>query len=283
MNLIQILILAVIQGAAELLPVSSSAHVIMAEKLMGLDPTSPEMTFLLIMLHTGTMIAVLGYFWPQWKAIFKSTRQERISFIQSLGVATALTGIIGYALKFLIEKVFLRHQIHAEIEQIFGNLLLIATSLAGVGSLIIWAGSKGRTEAPEARLDQKRAGLIGAVQGLCMPFRGFSRSGATISTGLLLGIPRLQAEQFSFALAVVLTPPLIVREAHRLLRDRGLGHEVEILHSLRPGLLGMVFSFLAGWLALKWLSSWLERGKWSYFGYYCWAASLCVFLFYFST
>ena len=66
MNLFQILILAIIQGAAELLPVSSSAHVIVAEKLMGLDPSSPEMTMLLVMLHTGTMFAVIVYFWISW-------------------------------------------------------------------------------------------------------------------------------------------------------------------------------------------------------------------------
>lgn len=62
MTLLQILVLAVVQGAAELLPVSSSAHVIIAEKLMGLDPTSPEMTLLLVMLHTGTMFAVIFFF-----------------------------------------------------------------------------------------------------------------------------------------------------------------------------------------------------------------------------
>jgi len=66
----QILILALIQGACELLPVSSSAHVIAAEKLMGLDPSSPEMTMLLVMLHTGTMFAVIVYFWRGWRRDF---------------------------------------------------------------------------------------------------------------------------------------------------------------------------------------------------------------------
>ena len=74
MTLSQILVLAIIQGAAELLPVSSSAHVIVAEKLMGLDPTAPEMTLLLVMLHTGTMFAVLVYFWKAWKQSFFSSR-----------------------------------------------------------------------------------------------------------------------------------------------------------------------------------------------------------------
>src|SRR5208283_3317388 len=75
MALVQILILAVIQGAAELLPVSSSAHVIVAEKLMGLDPTRPEMTLLLVMLHTGTMFAVIFFFWQSWKTNYFASRK----------------------------------------------------------------------------------------------------------------------------------------------------------------------------------------------------------------
>ena len=71
MDYFLILLLAVIQGAAELLPVSSSAHVIVAAKLLGVqkDAASPEFTFLLIMLHTGTMFAVIVYFWPRWKKL----------------------------------------------------------------------------------------------------------------------------------------------------------------------------------------------------------------------
>jgi undecaprenyl-diphosphatase len=67
-NFIQILLLGIIQGAAELLPVSSSAHVIVAQKMLGLDPAKPEMTFMLVMLHTGTMFAVIAIFWRAWRA-----------------------------------------------------------------------------------------------------------------------------------------------------------------------------------------------------------------------
>ena len=67
MNFLKILILAVVQGACELLPVSSSAHVIIAEKLMNMDPSSPAMTLLLVMLHTGTMFAVIVFFWSAWR------------------------------------------------------------------------------------------------------------------------------------------------------------------------------------------------------------------------
>jgi len=67
MHILYILILAFVQGLAELLPVSSSAHVVVVEKLLGLDPSSPAMTLLLVMLHTGTMFAVIVYFWSQWR------------------------------------------------------------------------------------------------------------------------------------------------------------------------------------------------------------------------
>ena len=73
MTVVQILLLGLVQGVAELLPISSSAHVIAAEKLMGLDPTAPQMTFLLVMLHTGTMFAVIAYFWSSWRARYFSS------------------------------------------------------------------------------------------------------------------------------------------------------------------------------------------------------------------
>jgi len=281
MTLLQILTLAIIQGAAELLPVSSSAHVIVAEKLMGLDPTTPAMTLLLVMLHTGTMFAVIFYFWKSWKESFFSSKKIFIESVKLILVATLITGAIGLTLKFLVEKLFMKDIPHAEIEQLFGNMNLIATSLAVVGLLILLAGIKNRTVSGNAsKLGMKESCIVGAVQGICLPFRGFSRSGATISTGLLLGISRIKIEAFSFALAVVLTPPIIVREVLRLLHEQRVAPSTtsELTHIFMPSLLGMVFSFIAGLLALKWLSNWLENGRWPLFGIYCLIASGIVFV-----
>lgn len=280
MTLFQILGLAVVQGAAELLPVSSSAHVIVAEKLMGLDPASPEMTLLLVMLHTGTMFAVIFYFWSSWKASFFRSGEVFWDSAKSIAVATLITGAVGLSLKFLIEKFFMQDVAHAEIEQLFGNMNLISAALAAAGFLILYAGIKNRNTLSHGRaLNLKESCWVGAVQGVCLPFRGFSRSGATISTGLLLGLSRRRAEEFSFALAVVLTPPVIAREAMRLLRDQHAALSSEELARLfMPGLLGMAFSFVAGLLALKWLSNWLENGRWALFGAYCLVASMAVFV-----
>src|ERR1700685_2579922 len=133
MNLIHILILAIIQGACELLPVSSSAHVIVAEKLMGLDPSSPEMTMLLVMMHTGTMFAVIAYFWNDWKRDYFSPPGKLQGFVVQIILATVCTGVVGFGLKEVIEKVFMRGAQHAEIEVLFANLPLIAGALAAVG------------------------------------------------------------------------------------------------------------------------------------------------------
>ena len=278
LNYFQILILALIQGACELLPVSSSAHVIAAEKLMGLDPASPEMTMLLVMLHTGTMFAVIVYFWNGWKRDYFFSPGKLRWFVIQLVVATICTGIVGYGLKILIEKVFMRGVEHAEIENLFSNLPLIAGALAAVGLLIIYAGMREQKLPRHTEIQPAHSIWIGIVQGLCLPFRGFSRSGSTISTGLLLGLPKQKLEEFSFALAVVLTPPIIAKEALRLVKSHALSGQGSVLHLFVPGLIGMVFSFVAGLFALKWLSRWLEGGRWKFFGFYCLIAAVGVLL-----
>jgi len=281
LNYFQILILALIQGACELLPVSSSAHVIAAEKLMRLDPSSPEMTMLLVMLHTGTMFAVIVYFWKGWKRDYFSVPGKLQWFAIQILIATVCTGILGYGLKIVIEKIFMRGAAHAEVEDLFSNLPLIAGALAAVGALIIYAGWREEKNPRHSEIQPSHSFWIGIVQGICLPFRGFSRSGSTISTGLLLGLPKQKLEEFSFALAVVLTPPIIAKEALRLLKDQTPGGHESVLHLFLPSLVGMVFSFLAGLLALKWLSRWLEGGRWKIFGFYCLIAATGVLILHF--
>jgi undecaprenyl-diphosphatase len=279
--LLQVAILAIIQGLAELLPVSSSAHVIIAEKLLGLDPSSPSMTLLLVMLHTGTMFAVILYFWRDWRATFFQSIAAFKEFAWRVIWATALTGVIGEAIILAIERTAFRGVPHGEIENLFSHLELIAPALAAAGVLILVAGIlENRTPAAGPpggdELNARQAGIIGAVQGLCLPFRGFSRSGATISAAMLAGVAKRRAEAFSFALAVVLTPPVVAREALRLVRAERIVGTAALASAAFPSLLGAALAFLAGLLALKWLSKWLESGRWYFFGIYCLAASVAV-------
>ena len=296
MPILKVIILAIIQGLAELLPVSSSAHVVVAEKLMGLDPASPQMTLLLVMLHTGTMFAVIAFFWKSWKETYFSSAKAFKRFAVLVIWATVLTGIVGEVLKKIIEKTLFHDAAKAEIEQLFSHLELIAPALAAAGLLILIAGIVERRQMKdptllfesgtlpadsEGILTAKQAGWMGLVQGLALPFRGFSRSGSTISAGILTGAAKQGAERFSFALAVVLTPPVVGIELVRLLKAAheatAAGAPIDLHAALLSSLLGMVFSFFAGLAALKWLSSWLESGRWYIFGIYCLAASAGVF------
>jgi undecaprenyl-diphosphatase len=281
MSLLKIILLGIVQGLTELLPVSSSAHVVVAEKLLGLDPSSPPMTLLLVMLHTGTMFAVIVYFWTQWRSAYFQSASAFKRFAALVVIATAFTAVIGEAIIKIIERTALRGVPHAQIEDLFSHLEFIAPALAAAGVLILIAGlmeRRNRTRGPAEGddLNMKQASLIGAVQGLCLPFRGFSRSGATISAGMLLGVAKSRAEAFSFALAVVLTPPVVVRETLRLVHKGRTEGSADLASVALLTMVGAVVAFLAGLVALKWLSRWLESGRWHFFGIYCLIAAVAV-------
>ena len=302
LHLLQILLLAIIQGAAEMLPISSSAHVTVVARLLGFDLGSDadvaaahRWAFLLVMLHTGTMAAVLLYFRRRWLGLLRQW--------PALLAATAVTGAVGFGLKTLIEHTCLRDPktgAHGHIETLFHNLPLIAASLAAVGLLILVAGLKERRQPGASQtVSFPQALLQGLVQAICLPFRGLSRSGSTISVALLQGVNRLRAEEFSFALAVLLTPALIAYEGYKLVGthtaaaadSRAAGFipvgaaatdsttapaPEKLTNLLLPGLAGMAFSFLSGLVGLWLLSRWLEQGHWWWFGVYCLAASAVV-------
>jgi undecaprenyl-diphosphatase len=281
MSLLNIIILGIVQGLAELLPVSSSAHVVVAEKIMSLDPSSPPMTLLLVMLHTGTMFAVIVYFWSRWREAYFRSSQLFWRAAWRVVLATVVTGVVGEAIKVGLEKTLLRDTPHAEIEDMFSHLEFIAPALAAAGILILIAGLLEKRIKARGELTLQQAGVIGAVQGLCLPFRGFSRSGATISTGMWLGVGKEQSEIFSFALAVVLTPPVVARELLRLMHAQASAPGAATNTSVvLLSLLGAVVAFGAGLLALKWLSRWLEAGRWYLFGIYCLVAAAVVGLLY---
>ncbi len=284
MPLYQAVILAVVQGLTELLPVSSSANVIVTAKLLHENMSTPANSLLLVMLHTGTMFAVIVYFWREWVRAFFSSYEAFFQFVRLIFVASLLSGVVGLPLILLVEHVLSHGNHHAVIEALFHKLNWIAPALAAGGILILWAGLRGpRTTTAggaktEARLVRWRdAVAMGLVQGVAIPFRGFSRSGSTISAGLLTGGGRVEIESFSFAMAVAITPLAIAREASRLVHTGGHAH---LAAALAPSLLGMASAFFAGLLALRWLSRWLEQGRWYLFGIYCLAAAAAVQILY---
>lgn len=228
------------------------------------------------------MFAVVVYFWRQWRETYFHGWTTFKRFAGLVVLATILTGAIGVAVIKTIEKVAFHGLPHAEIEDLFSHLEFIAPALAAVGILILIAGlfeqrKRAADIAQTSDLDPKRAGTIGAVQGLCLPFRGFSRSGTTIiSAAMLMGVEKSRAEAFSFALAVVLTPAAVGREAMRLMQAERASGTAGFASAALPSVLGAVLAFLAGLIALQWLSKWLETGRWYLFGIYCLVAACAV-------
>src|ERR1700752_3835329 len=119
MSVLKVILLAIVQGLAERLPVPSPAHVVVGEKLLGLDPSAPAMTLLLVMLHSGTMLAVIVYFWPQWRASYFQSAATFKPFAVQVVIATICTALIGEGIVKLIEKTLWRNVPHAEIEDLF--------------------------------------------------------------------------------------------------------------------------------------------------------------------
>lgn len=282
MELFKIFILAIVQGAAELLPVSSSAHVILASKFLGLDPAAAEMTFLLVMLHTGTMFAVLFYYRQRWMNWFWNRNlKSRKQNWKWLTIATVVTLGVGLLAKQFIEKFVLGGHDDAQMEDLFGRLDIIALMLFLVGLIIIAAGLYAQRTKRQEGLSNRSALMIGLIQGFCIPLRGFSRSGATISMALFHRVSAVTAEEFSFGLALILTPPAIGRMIWRL-HDHGVVDvkSFDFFEStvLTHGLIGMGMAFVAGILALRWLSRWLEGGRWHYFGFYNLIAATTIWI-----
>jgi len=280
MPLWQVALLAIVQGLTELLPVSSSAHVIVTAELLHQDMSTPANALLLVLLHTGTMFAVIVYFWRRWVNEFFSSWSAFVQFVKLVLVATLLSGLVGYPIIVLVERILGHGGNRAEIEALFDKPNWIAAALAGVGLLILYAGlrearqSETRQQKNQRGIRWPQAIVMGILQGFAIPFRGFSRSGSTISGGLLAGGIRADIESFSFAMVVAITPLALGREGLRMLHGARLaGTTVQWSSALAPGLLGMVCAFVAGLLALRWLSRWLEQGRWYWFGVYCLAAA----------
>ncbi|MFV7555651.1 undecaprenyl-diphosphate phosphatase [Klebsiella variicola] len=218
------------------------------------------------------MFAVIVHFWKSWRSTYFSSVAAFKHYALRIFIATMMTGIVGLTLQHIIKVYFAGNTSNFEIESLFSNSKLIASGLLVSGILIIV--SSRIKESHTENLSLIQSVLVGMVQGFCLPFRGLSRSGASISTALSIGVARKTAEEFSFALAVVLTPVVIFKEVVRAFHNSAV---LSISSIVFPSLLGMVFSFIAGLVALRWLAGWLEHDKWHLFGGYCLLAA-CVIL-----
>ncbi|HHV62304.1 MAG TPA: undecaprenyl-diphosphate phosphatase [Firmicutes bacterium] len=289
MSIVKALVLGIIQGLTEFLPVSSSGHLVLAR---GILHTQEALLTFDTMVHVGTLLAVVAVFWNDIIEVFRAAigivapgspgyggygngghgtrgRDRKDSAVDTGGrgaevnrrlfwlivVGTIPAGVMGITL----EDVFKR---------LFESPASVAVFLILTG-VLLWLAEKLKTEdIPIARFSLLRGFLVGVAQG-CAIAPGLSRSGSTISTGLLLGLPRDEAARYSFLLSI----PVILGAAVLQLKEvfsAGLGGLA------LPLIIGVMASAISGYLAIRLLLAVVRRGRLTVFSYYCWAVGLIV-------
>ena len=245
--MIKYIILGVVQGVTEFFPVSSSAHLVMMQKILGVQSHQLALD---VILHLGTSLSLLIFFFKDILAALRNIR-----FILLIIVVTLITGVIGIAGKNFFES-------------LFSSVGMTAGALMVTGIILI--ATRGFRHSTRKTAQMQDAAAMGLAQGVAI-IPGISRSGITISALLFLGMEAEAAFRFSFLAAIPAIWGAVLLEA----KDIGAAAELG-LNSL---LAGFISSFLTGIIALYWLRIILKQAKWHYFGYYCLAAGLAAILF----
>jgi undecaprenyl-diphosphatase len=250
MDILEAIILGIIQGLTEFLPVSSSGHLELAKAILG-DTSVPEesLTFTVV-LHFATALSTLVIFRKEIVEIFKGLLQfqwnEEFKFSLKIIISMFPAVIVG----LLFEK---------ELESFFGGKILLVGSMLLLTALLLLLADKAKNT--KKKVSFSNAVLIGISQAVAM-LPGISRSGATISTSVLLGVDRTRAAKFSFLMVV----PLIFGKIGKDLLSGDLNFQSS---EMIPITAGFIAAFLAGLLACKWMISLVKKSKLSYFSLYC--------------
>lgn len=258
MNLIQSIILGIIQGLTEFLPVSSSAHLVIAQNLLGIR--EPQI-FFDIMLHLGTLCAVVVYFYKDILGIIKSlldARSDGFKLGILLIIATIPTGIGGFLLKDYFENMF--------SSPLYSSFFLVIT-----GTILFFTRFKKDANKTIRDFSIVDSVLIGIAQLIAIA-PGISRSGMTISAGIFRGLDRKLCAKFSLLLSIPAIMGAVVAETGEF-RLCGIRDLLNIF-------IGFLTSFLVGYVAIILLVKVLEKAKFYMFSYYCWIiGSLSVLYF----
>ena len=261
MTSFQALVLGLIQGLTEFLPISSSAHLALAPWIFGWP--DPGLAFD-VALHFGTLIAVLWYFRAEWgkliSAAFSMLRNRRVQTVEEKRVLFLILATIPGAIGgLLLEK---------KAETAFRAPALTATALIVMG-IVLWAADRfSRMERQLTGMKWLDALLIGLSQVLAL-IPGVSRSGATITAGRLLTFDRQAAAVFSFLMSMPIIAAAVVLEGPKVIREAGF---------TTPLLVGVVASAVSGWLAITILIRYVARHSYGIFALYRVLLGIAVFL-----
>ena len=252
MDWLQALVLGIIQGLTEYLPVSSSGHLAIGSYLFGID--GEENLAFTVLVHVATVMSTFVVLWKEidWilKGLFKFKMNDETKYFLNIVVSMIPIGIVGVFFK-------------DKVEEIFGSGLLIVGCCLLLTAVLLTFSYYAKPRQRE-NISMKDAFIIGLAQA-CAVLPGLSRSGSTIATGLLLGNKKEKLAQFSFLMVI----PPILGEALLDVLKAAKGEEAFGDISVLPLVVGFIAAFVSGCLACKWMINIVKKGKLISFGIYC--------------
>ena len=263
MDILNVVILGIVQGLTEFLPVSSSGHLVLMQQLLGLH--EPELLFD-ICVHIGTLIAVCIVFFREILGLIKTTVRLPHLLNSSTGFKSLLKTndeirMVILILAGSIPTAFLGLLFHEIADQLFSSVEVVGVTLLVTGTLL-WFTSKLRQNGRDvSAMTLRDAFIVGLIQGFAI-LPGISRSGSTISVALYLGIDREVAGRYSFLLSI----PAIVGALVISLDSSKISSSI----SAQLIILGTLIASVVGYLALKLLLWFVNKGQLNYFSPYCW-------------
>lgn len=252
MDWIEALILGLVQGLTEYLPVSSSGHLAIGSYLFGIE--GEENLAFTVAVHVATVLSTLVILWKEidwiFRGLFKCEMNAETKYVLNIVVSMIPVGIVGVFFKDYVEEVFGSGLV------IVGCMLLLTAALLTFSYI-----AKPRKK---EKISLRDAFIIGLAQA-CAVMPGLSRSGSTIATGLLLGNKKESLAQFSFLMVI---PPILGEALLDVVK--GLkGEEAFGGIDMMPLAIGFIAAFVSGCIACKWMINIVKKGKLIYFGIYC--------------
>jgi undecaprenyl-diphosphatase len=258
MTWIEALILGIIQGLTEFLPISSSGHLELGKAV--LDTSISQGLLFTVVVHGATVLSIIVVFWKDIASlisdVFKFEWNDSTKYMIKILISMIPVFIVGVFFEEQVEALFV------------GNLVFVGIMLMITAGLLALAYFYNPADKP---VTYKSAFIVGIAQALAV-IPGISRSGATISTGLLLGAKRQQITRFSFLMVLI---PIIGGNILKLSEQNFSSANFDFL----PLLIGFLAAFVSGLFACKWMIRIINQGKWIYFAYYCLAVGIIAIIF----
>ncbi len=268
MTIFQSIILGIIQGLTEFLPISSSGHLVLTHNLLGWQELGLDFD---VALHLGTLIALILFFWKDWLKIIKESYLNPKNWKKTKPLTAGNWALSTLIIIGTVPAAVIGFFIEEKIETVFRSSWIVIFMLVGIGFLFIMAEKVAKKQKELNQINIFDSIIIGCAQALAL-IPGVSRSGITITAGLFRNIKREQAARFSFLLA---TPIILGAGFKKMYELYNLGFSAD---QKTIYLIGFLSSFIVGLITIKYLLKFLRNHKLNIFAYYRFILAFIVFL-----